>query len=195
VYGWSALRTNTNLGIRHILPVFPFLYIACAIVLAQATKIPKMRWLRVATPPLLAAVAVESLASFPHYISFFNLPTRPHRLKLLSDSNLDWGQDLPLLKQWQKKHPNEKLYLCYFGMVDPAYYGIRYTALRGTFTLDNEPKIEELTSPGVIAISANHLQGTFLSPNFDLYAPYRAQKPLAILGGSIYLFDYPSKDH
>jgi 4-amino-4-deoxy-L-arabinose transferase-like glycosyltransferase len=192
VYGWSALRTNTNLGVRHILPVVPFLYIACAVALSAAMR---TRWVRVLTPLLLLAVAVETLASFPNYLPFFNVATRSKRLELLSDSNIDWGQELPLLKQWQKKHPKEKLYLCYFGMVDPSYYGIRYTGLRGTFVLDGEPKVEEPVEPGVIAISANHLQGTFLSPNFDLYARYRKMKPIAVLGGSIYLFDYPGKEN
>jgi hypothetical protein len=190
LYALMALRTNTNLGIRHILPIFPLLYVMCAVALG--TAIVQKRWVRVITPLLIAGAAVESLASFPDYIPFFNQPARPYRLNLLSDSNLDWGQDLILLRQWQRKHPAEKLYLCYFGMADPSYYGIRYTPLLGTFTLDGTPKIESLTTPGIVAISATQLQGTFLHPHEDRYAEFRQREPTAILGESIYLFRYQS---
>jgi len=44
----------------------------------------------------------------------------------------------------------------------------------------------------VIAISATNLQGPFLTrEQRKLYAPYRHRKPREILGGSIYLYDYP----
>lgn len=189
-YGYNALTTNTNLGIRHVLPLFPFLYIAAGIIIARLLRRPR-RWTRFVVPLVLLGIAIESLLAFPNYIPFFNAAAAPHRLSLLSDSNLDWGQDLKLLARWQRRNPKVKLYLCYFGMADPAYYGIRYTPLPGSFMLDGSPQLGAATGPGVIAISATHLQGTFLPPDLrKRYARYRRLKPRQVLGDSIYLFDY-----
>jgi len=78
------------------------------------------------------------------------------------------------------------------GMADPAYYNIHYTPLPENFILDGSPALQSLSSPGVIAISATNLQGPFLTrEQRKLYAPYRHRKPREILGGSIYLYDYP----
>ena len=51
---------------------------------------------------------------------------------MLSDSNIDWGQDLKLLANWQKKHPDTPMYLWYFGTADPHYYGMHYINMPGS---------------------------------------------------------------
>src|SRR6185436_15895222 len=121
-------------------------------------------------------------------IAFFNVASRPYRLTLLGDSNLDWGQDLPLLAAWQRAHPDENLYLGYFGQADPAHYGIRARRLP---TSDPRVPGTELPTPGeraTLAISATHLQGIYIwNPWLDrFYAAARRQRPRAVLG-TIYL--------
>ncbi len=191
VYITAALLTPAAVGLRHVLPIYPFIFIGCG---CAANLVWPSRMGKILVLAIGAGLMVETLAAFPNYIPFFNTAVGGSRggIDLLSDSNLDWGQDLPLLAQWQQAHPDRKLYLCYFGTADPAHYGIRYTNLPGGYEWG--PPQEEPSAPGVVAISATHLQGVFATPEVDTrsyYAPYRNKKPIAVLGGSIYLFDFP----
>jgi uncharacterized membrane protein len=187
------IRSKLDLGIRHMLPVYPFLYIMAAVGVAMMVQrfADRGKWVAIA---LAVALIAETALAFPNYIAFFNTFCGGSRggLKLLGDSNLDWGQDLPALAQWQREHPDANLYLCYFGTADPAYYGIRYTPFPGTMTLrDHDIDIPLPTKPGVLAISATLLQGLYSSPNGQLRsAVLREQTPITVLNGSIYLYKY-----
>lgn len=190
IYMLMAMRTNLNLGLRHIFPVYPFVFVAIGVAVSIAWH-DLRRWRRFVPCVLLLGLAAETACAFPNYIPFFNTPSGGARggLHLLCDSNLDWGQDLPLLADWQRRNPNEKLYLLYFGTADPAFYGVQYTNLPGGYLLG--PPFQPVTAPGVIAISATHLQGTMhpqLRPDLERLRnrPYRE-----VLGGSIYLYDTP----
>jgi hypothetical protein len=47
----------------------------------------------------------------------------------------------------------------------------------------------------VIAISATELQGVYASAKiYQMYAPLRDATPMAVLGGSIYLYEFPGGD-
>jgi hypothetical protein len=190
VFGVAAFTSKVSLGVRHAFVLYPFLFLGAGVAGADLLK----RWKRpvaVALVLLLAGLAAESLAAWPDDIAFFNLPSRSHRLELLGDSNLDWGQDLPLLAAWQQAHPAEILYLAYFGQADPAHYGIRARKL--PITSPTEPGTA-LPAPGeraTLAISATQLQGIYIwDPWVErFYEAARRQKPRAIMGGTIYLFD------
>jgi hypothetical protein len=193
-YGLSAVMTNLNLGLRHVLPLYPFVYLLMAIAAARIySRYPGA--LMIGGTVFGLGLMIETLAAFPNYISFFNAPAKPFQLKLLSDSNLDWGQDLPALADWLRKNPPQHLYLGYFGTVDPAAYGIdQYTNLPGGFWLGPPYAMPDLRKPGVIAISANLLQGNNIPPGLgEYYARLQALKPRAVLGGgSIYVYDFPT---
>jgi hypothetical protein len=188
IYGISALSSNLNLGIRHVLPVYPFIFILIGIAGARL----RSQWPGVFKPLaacLIIGLIVESLLAFPHYISFFNAPSRPHRLKLLSDSNFDWSQDLTYVLEWQQRNPYKRLYLGYWGTVDPEFYGIRYINIPGGFVLNPNYEWPPQQS-GVIAISATLLQGVNCPPSCKVfYAGLRQRPPREILGDSIYLYD------
>jgi hypothetical protein len=85
--------SSYNIGVRHILPIYPALAIAAAVALART--LPEGR--AAAVLALLASLeGVEVARVHPYEISFFNAaaggPARGARW--LNDSNLDWGQDL-----------------------------------------------------------------------------------------------------
>jgi hypothetical protein len=188
-YSASSLSSHLNIGLRHMFPVYPLLFIAVGVTCAAAIQ----RWRRpaMALSVLLAiGLMAESLMADPNYIAFFNAPAEWYGpMRLLGDSNLDWGQDLPLLADWQRQHPQDKLYLCYFGSVDPASYGIRYTPLLGGYGAG--PKPEEAHAPGVLAVSATHLQDIYTPPEYrNRFALLiEGRKPLAVLGKTIYLYE------
>jgi hypothetical protein len=91
----AAIGSRFNIGVRHILPVYPLLAIAGSGILAERTG----RFF----PPVAAALLLGSAASLglshPEEMSYFNVlaggPDGGRRW--LSDSNVDWGQDLKRL--------------------------------------------------------------------------------------------------
>ena len=78
-----------------------------------------------ATLALLAWHVAESMSIRPSYLAYFNqLAGGPSQGYLhLADSSLDWGQDLPSLKQWldgeRLQRGGENAYLSYFGTARP----------------------------------------------------------------------------
>jgi hypothetical protein len=69
---------------------------------------------------------VSTYRTFPHTLSYFNeLTGGPDRgYEYLIDSNIDWGQDLLLLKWWVERHPNERpMYIGYKNLVDYRHAG------------------------------------------------------------------------
>lgn len=185
-----SISSNLNIGHRHVLPVYPMLFLGIAVAVAAAVR--RWRIPALATAGALAVgLAVESVAIAPDYLTFFNVAAGGQRggLDRLGDSNLDWGQDLPLLAEWQKQNNDFPLYLSYFGMVDPAFYGIRYLNVPGGYQLN--PQAFEPPPNAVIAVSATNLQAMYMGDDLlPIYRRLRQVEPTTVLGGSIYIFDF-----
>jgi hypothetical protein len=75
-------------------------------------------------------------------------------------------------------------------MADPRCYLGDYTPLPGNYGIDSVPTQVPM-EPGVAAISATNLQGIYLLPHeIVMYRELmRLQRPIAVLGGTIYLFE------
>jgi hypothetical protein len=193
---FSIALSGINIGLRHILILYPFLFIAAGVAAARLYAVhPKL--LRLALPLLLLTLSSETLSAYPDYIPFFNAAAGGYRggFHLLGDSNLDWGQDLPLLAEWQRQNPTRTLHLAYFGLADPAHYHIHYYNLPNGYPFGPESPTT-LPTTGVLAISATTLQGLYNpNPNDPTYAVLRNTTPTQILGGSIYLFDLDHPPH
>jgi hypothetical protein len=80
-----AMTTHINVGVRHILPIYGPL----AIVAAEGLR--KMKW---AGAILAVWLIADSALAHPDYLSWMNAAAGHHPERVLSDSNLDWGQDL-----------------------------------------------------------------------------------------------------
>jgi hypothetical protein len=187
-YALSALTSHLNLGLRHVLALYPLMYLMIGLAAVKLRALRPRAFLPVVILFALGLV-IETLVSWPHYIAFFNAPSRPYRLKLLSDSNFDWGQDLTDVAHWQQRNPDTTLYLGYFGSTDPQVYGIRYINIPGGFVLNPDYEWPPQRG-GVIAISATLLQGVNCPPSCRVfYARLRELPPREILGDTIYLFD------
>jgi len=157
VYAGFALSSHLNLGLRHILPLYPVFYIGAGAVALGLRR----RWLVVITVALLAWHAAASLAIRPSYLAYFN-PLRggpAHGYELFVDSSLDWGQDLPGLKRWLDGNVHgEKVFLSYFGSGSPVGEGIKATRLAdGNFDPEQREVAPAMTG-GVYCISATMFQ-------------------------------------
>lgn len=176
-----SVFTNINLGLRYVLPIFPYLYIAMgrlvpwAAGLKDPTPRRRLAWTFVAASTTAAVAA--SLSVSPHFLAYFNWASGgpSNGSKHLIDSNLDWGQDLVGLRRWIARHaPGELVGLAYFGQINPRIFEHR---AEGSFPWflppprpgsmnDNDlPKIyrdrmERLEfQPGLYAVSASLVRG------------------------------------
>jgi hypothetical protein len=92
-YLLAACASNLNIGVRHALPVVPFAIAAAAGVMR--TLIRRRRSFAIALAVVVLAAGAESVARMGHEISFGNLLCGgPAGVPpILSDSNVDWGQE------------------------------------------------------------------------------------------------------
>jgi hypothetical protein len=198
-YFASSVFSSLNTGYRLILPVLPFL-----LVFAGRAASDRSRWTlagRVSVLALAGWVVADAATIYPDYLAFFNaLAGGPQGgYRVLVDSNLDWGQDLPGLRRYQEalaEHDElaETLYLSWFGIAPPEHYGVRYRFLPG-FPPFEDPatRIYHPQRPlaGLYAISATHLQGVLLDEP-DTFVRFRDQTPLARVGHSIFVYRVPA---
>ena len=179
---WFVLScfSSINIGLRHILPVYPFLYVLVAVIIFGSGASFRSRRLWVAGLATIFLIA-ESWHVYPHHVAFFNTlsggpANGPH---YLLDSNIDWGQDLKNLKAYTARLGDPHICLSYWGTPQPEYYHVAYYPL---------PEIrtpEELRSVDCLAaVSVQLLYG-----EDGRYQALRELKPNDEVGYSIYLFD------
>jgi len=170
-----ALQSRIAIGERHILPLYPFALLIAGGVWEHARK---SRAAALAVVLAICLNAADALRYAPDYLSYFNIFVRPaNSWHLLTDSNLDWGQGLIALRNYEQQHPNETLQLAYFGSVDPNLYGIRATVL---------PPNQSVT--GSVVIGASCLSGQLL-PEGQSYRWLWPYPPKLILDHSLWVFD------
>jgi hypothetical protein len=150
--------SKLNLGLRHILPMYPFLYAAIAITIADASR-------KIVVPALLVAWHVgTALFAYPSYISYFNplIGSARNADAFLIDSNLDWGQDLHRLAQWSGDRP---IRVHYFGGGDVVYeFGARAQVWVA-------PRAQPLPK-GLFAVSKHIYRVTFMPGTRETYGEY-----------------------
>jgi len=196
-----AYLSSISVGIRYILPIYPFL---CVLGGKGIADLLSSRQLLLASAGALLLVwqAAAALFIYPHYLAYFNEsvggPTNGYRY--LVDSYLDWGQDLPGLKEYMDEEGLQSINLGYFGSGDPAHYGITYRSMPSIGLAPagegaqwwydwDETDYPELEYP--IAVSATLLVGVFIP---DYYAELRDREPDAQIGHSILVFNEPQSD-
>jgi len=161
IYVGVSMAANLNIGQRHLLPVYPLLFVALGSLPARLAR-------RRAAGAILALLLIFHAATFaaasPRYLSYFNrLAGGSQRgARYLLDSNLDWGQDLRRLAQWSKAAGSPELFLAYFGTADPAAYGLRYRKLLMVHDFHPERPSARPKRGDLVAVSSNLLHGLYL---------------------------------
>jgi len=188
-----ALTVGMNIGVRHILVIYVFLYVliggATWMLIAKSRK-----WAYVVGVLLLVHVASSALA-FPNYIAYANElwggPSQTYRY--LTDSNADWGQQLKSVKQYLDQRGVKDCWFLYFaeGVAEPSYYGIPCKPLPTINTLWlNTPIDVPNTINGPVLISASNLSGVEFGPgSLDPYGQFKLVKPTAVIDHGVFVFD------
>ena len=138
---------------------------------------------------------IESSLLRPDYLTYFSQvaggPKNGYRH--LVDSSLDWGQDLPALKDWIDHHldtsATTRLYLAYFGTALPRWYGIEATPL----PLDSSAQKLSPLEPGTYCISATTLQQVYSFEHGKWTDQYESAYRFA-LARAVHHFDLTAND-
>ena len=186
VYFGLSMFSSLNIGLRHLLPVYPFLYVLSALTLVSL--LPRRTIFGVVLTAAAALQIWETAGIHPFYLSFFNTvsggPERGAEYAL--DSNIDWGQDVKRLKAYVEREKIPLVCTSYFGLAKWEYYKINPGGLPGVY----EPgQIESLDC--FVAISVTNLYDVYFEK--PTYAWLRNRKPDGRIGYSLYLYDLRKK--
>lgn len=182
----AGLVTSTmNIGFRHALPMLPLICILVAQGVSNLWQLGRPA-LRAALGLLLAAYVASTALHYPYFLSYLSEYTSGRPLYLtLVDSSTDWGEGLPALSTFMRERGVDRVALGFFGSALPAGYGIRYEPLPSYFSLP--PLDPSPSAPRYLVVSATLLAGSYLAN--DPYASLRKLTPVAVVGGSLYVYD------
>jgi hypothetical protein len=190
-----ASASNINIGIRHLAPVYPFLFLLGGTFLDNLMR-------RTFKPGVIVAVLLLSwmvfvaVRAYPNYMSFISpLSGNKPGWRLLSDSNVEWGEDVGAMANYLKQRGETKVSgMVAGGWMTPELYGVEFVGF--------VPPELELAQTRYVAIGASHLNGS-TNPNWlrdkngheltdekrrNYFASYRSEMAEAVFGGSIFLF-------
>lgn len=203
IYWSTSIYGNLNIGVRHLLPVYPFTIILISGQIASLVKRirnyesgirDKFKKFIIHNsvfiiPLLLIWYVFESVNVWPYYLTYFNQlaggPSGGYRYVV--DSNLDWGQDLKRLSLWTEEKNINKIYLDYFGWSDPIYYlGPKFQWLTAGQFKNAEDFIER-TGGGYLAVSGTFYMNSRENPDTS-YAWLDEYKPTIVIGNSIFIW-------
>jgi hypothetical protein len=194
IYFGIAMHAQMNIGHRHLLPIYGFLYLfVAAAAVSMMQRFPKCAYALVA---LLAWQIVGTVRMAPAYMAYGNEawggPSAVH--KYLSDSNVDWGQQLKATSRYLREHNVHECWFAYFvdGVVDTKYYGVdckRLPIIEGLWWLDLPmdvpPEID-----GTVLISESDLAGIELGQGqLNPYESFRHLKPKDTIDHGIYVYE------
>ena len=173
-----SLFSKFYLGLRYVLPAFPFLFVFVAGALSSKLgTIRKNRFLFALFSILLAWHAFASLSIYPHYLEYFNeLVGGPaNGPKYLTDSNIDWGQDFFYFEEFAKKQNWKHPVLIYFGWPFPTMF------------MDFKWNVDCKNIKGRFAISVSALTG--VTPDRNCFRHLLKVEPKKRITWSIYYYE------
>ena len=177
-----AAAGHLALGIRYVLPVYPFIYAATALALGASGL---RRGGVIVVAALIVWHAGENLKSYPFYIAYFNelIGSQRNADRFLIDSNLDWGQDLRRLDGWAHDHGVKRIAVHYFGGGSVEY------ELRSAKPIVRYAPGPDPLPKGYFALSRHFYRISFYLPlwgvNYDDYLAASHARYLTTIGGSI----------
>ena len=201
----SASISNLQLGYRYILPVLPFLFLmagrALSVIPSEARNLAAQGKQRLARLEILVGVAlaawlvIGAVVTFPNHLSYFNeLAGGPNNgYRYMTDSNVDWGQDLPALKNWIDRKQPDRLHLAFFGSAYPDRYGVDAIGIPGypnsAFGREADAFTSYSLEPGQYAISATALRVGLVSRLFNAYQAFQSLAPIDQPAPSLLIYD------
>jgi 4-amino-4-deoxy-L-arabinose transferase-like glycosyltransferase len=205
LYWVVALLSPLHIGVRHVMPTFPFIYLLVSREVGEWLEAPaastpdgnehssRFCLPRVFKVTLVGGLAlwlvVSTVTSFPYFLSYYNELGGGTRngYKVAVDSNYDWGQDLIRLRDYVVHNHIHEVKVDYFGRASPEYY------LGSAFVPWNASKGP---AHGWFAVSATELEDSLGARRASGghaagYGWLERYKPVARAGCSIFVYHLP----
>ncbi len=163
---------TTAVGVRYLFPVIPPLFVWIGGLAQLSFKSWRWRWGLLLLTALNVCLVIPN---FPNYLSYFNSFAGGVRggHRLVRGSDADWGQGLKELKRYLDQRGIKTIGLEYFGSADPTFYGILFEKF--------SDKEYQVPSKKVYAVSVFYLEHADWTRHYE---------PAALVGGSIFIFDF-----
>jgi len=195
LYVALSATSHMNIGVRHFLPAFPFLFILGGALLDRMLGLRFRRAMIAVTALCLAWMFVESGRAYPDYMAYMNELAWEHpHWYYLSDSNVEWGDDVPDLARYLRARDETAVRGAFangwslFGLYEVEYLDMvqmpkatlpqtRYVAIGASFLNGSTVYVREYDGGRPV----DHVE-------WDRFAEYRSRTPEAVFGRSIYLY-------
>ena len=181
-----------NIGLRRVLAIFPFLFLTIARVIAVwfSTERKSLKGMAVVAVVLCVAVSVsQAFWTFPNHLTYFNLaaggPSSGH--KILTESNVSWGQNLPALKRYLDSRQISSARMSFYGNESRSSYGLNDKGFSDFEVYWPIQDIYVMSAHSLIVHSMNRDQGSDWFTRFE---------PDAVICNSLYVYDlrnYPKE--
>jgi 4-amino-4-deoxy-L-arabinose transferase-like glycosyltransferase len=189
------MLSTINIGVRYYLPAYPFFFILAGAALDDLLGRARRRALAAAlAAAAMCWTAAEAARAYPDHMSYVNhLARGGSHWWYLSDSNVEWGDDVRALALYLRGRGEERVGSALLGWQLLELYGI-------------EPA-EVFVPPGVepddvryVAVGASFLNGSTVPGVFEdgtelteeqrvnYFDSYRRRAPEKVFGGSVYLY-------
>ncbi len=195
IYTVFVMISSINIGVRYYLPAYMFLFILAGAMLDRWLRSRRFRPAQlVVVIVMLGWCALEAVRTYPDYLSHMNqLASGAPRWYYLSDSNVEWGEDVSALADYLKARGETRVQAALLGgFVSLNWYGVEY--------------VDALSPPPnsaptrYVALGASFLNGSTVplrmvgdrpqtnEERIATFEAFRHQTPEAVFGGSIYLY-------
>ena len=190
VYFAVVTSSHFDIGARHLLPIYPFLYVLAAGVAVRLAA--RGRGWAVLVGMVVLWQAVTTMRAAPAYMAYGNElwggPGEVHRY--LSDANVDWGQQLKAVRAYLEVNHVTDCWFGYFpdGAIEPSDYGISCKRLPTGTSLDwlKLPMEVPPVISGTVLLSDSVLEDVeFGDGPLNPYDSFRGLKPVAVIQGGV----------
>ncbi len=184
----ACLPATINLGIRHILPIYPLLSIVAGYGAVKTFRHFRTRFAgRLIPVGLVAWCCVSSAFAHPYYLSYFNELAGKHPENILVESDLDWGQELDSLSQELKRVHAGSVSLGYFGSADLKEHNLPPVTPLSPYKPVTGWVAISLTTMKMQGVEIEHAMGK----STPAYAWLEQYRPVATLGKAMRLYFIP----
>jgi hypothetical protein len=194
VYTIFVLFSRIDIGVRYYLPAYSLLFILSGALLDRLIRLSRARIAGIVIASLLLGwCGIEAVRAYPNYTPYMNQLARAHpHWWYLSDSNVEWGDDVSELASYLHARGETKVRAALLGgFLTLGFYKVEYVDLLGDGHLEDTR---------YVAIGASFLNGSTIpeyaptdlrrlnEERINLFDPYRHRVPEAVIGNSIYLY-------
>jgi hypothetical protein len=175
-----CMPANMNIGLRHILPIYPLLAIVAG---SGFIFLWELKWVRIGRLTALGLLSwnlAASILSYPDHLAYFNEFAQPNPERFVVDSDLDWGQDFLRLSRELRNRGVDNVALSIFSNMPAEILDLPSV----------RPLLPYQRTTGWIAISLMNMKNDFSQEDTSSngYTWLEAYKPVTLVGKSIRLY-------